>query len=65
GKGGRLSLSVIDSGEGFDHEMPGLTEKSDYSGRGLKLISSLCTEMKIMGKGNVVMVYYDWGDQGS
>ena len=32
-----------------------------YSGRGLKLVSSLCTEMRILGKGNVITAHYDWG----
>ncbi|VAW68055.1 response regulator receiver modulated serine phosphatase [hydrothermal vent metagenome] len=63
GKGGRLSLFLIDSGEGFDYKSPELTSKNNYSGRGMKLISSLCTEMKVMGKGNSVMAYYDWGDR--
>ncbi len=62
GKGGRLSLFVIDSGDGFDYKSADLTGKSDYAGRGMKLVSSLCTEVKIMGKGNSVMAYYDWGD---
>ncbi|VAW70065.1 response regulator receiver modulated serine phosphatase [hydrothermal vent metagenome] len=63
GEGGRLSMFVMDSGDGFDHGEAGLTDKNEFSGRGLKLISSLCTEMKIMGKGNSVMAYYDWGDK--
>jgi len=63
GKGGRLSLFLIDSGDGFDCKAFGLTNKNDYSGRGIKLITSLCTEMKVMGKGNSVMTYYDWGDR--
>jgi len=57
---GRLTLHVIDSGEGFDHTSKNLTNKNDYSGRGLQLVSSLCTEMKILGKGNTVMACYDW-----
>lgn len=32
-----------------------------YSGRGLKLVSSLYTEMRILGKGNVITAHYDWG----
>lgn len=63
GEGGRLSLFVIDSGDGFDHKAKNQQSKNEFSGRGIKLISSLCTEMKIMGKGNSVMAYYDWGDQ--
>ncbi len=63
GKGGRLSLFVIDSGDGFDYKSVDLCNKNKFSGRGFKLISSLCTKMEIMGKGNTVMAYYDWGDQ--
>jgi len=63
GNGGRLSLFVIDSGKGFDHQPQDQASKNEFSGRGIRLISSLCTEMKILGKGNSVMVYYDWGDQ--
>lgn len=63
GKGGRLSLCIIDSGEGFDHEAADLVDKNQYSGRGLKLISSLCTEMKVLGKGNSIMAYYDWSNE--
>ena len=58
--GGRLSMFVTDSGEGFDHSVYESQSKNQYSGRGLKLIKSLCTEMKILGKGNAVMAYYDW-----
>jgi two-component system, HptB-dependent secretion and biofilm response regulator len=64
GMGGRLSLYVTDSGDGFDHKSRDLS-KNELSGRGIKLISSLCTEMEILGKGNSVMAYYDWGDQKS
>lgn len=57
--GGRLTMIIIDSGDGFDFESPD-TNKNQYSGRGLKLVSSLCTKMQFMGKGNSVMAYYDW-----
>jgi two-component system, HptB-dependent secretion and biofilm response regulator len=57
--GGRLTVVIIDSGEGFDFEQPD-TNKNDYSGRGLKLVSSLCTKSQILGKGNAIMAYYDW-----
>jgi len=59
--GGRLSLHLMDSGEGYDYKDVD-TEKNKYSGRGLKLVSSLCTEMKVLGKGNSVMAYYDWNN---
>lgn len=60
GLGGRLTLTVIDSGEGYDYESLDLLNDNAYSGRGLKLVSSLCTEMKILGKGNVITALYDW-----
>jgi len=60
--GGRLSLHIMDSGDGYDFKSTD-TEKNQYSGRGLKLVSSLCTEMKVLGKGNSVMAYYDWDNK--
>ncbi len=57
--GGRLSLHLMDSGEGYDFKNTN-TNKNQYSGRGLKLVSSLCTEMKVLGKGNAVAAYYNW-----
>ncbi|VAW56621.1 Serine phosphatase RsbU, regulator of sigma subunit [hydrothermal vent metagenome] len=57
--GGRLTLHLMDSGEGYDFKNVD-TNKNQYSGRGIQLVSSLCTEMKILGKGNSVMAYYDW-----
>lgn len=62
--GGRLSMYVTDSGEGFDFSTDELKSKNQYSGRGLKLITTLCTDMKILGIGNSVMAYYDWGSGG-
>jgi len=58
--GGRLSLHLMDSGDGYDFKSVD-AQKNQFSGRGLKLVSSLCTEMKVLGKGNSVMAYYDWG----
>ena len=57
--GGRLSLHLMDSGDGYDYKNVDV-DKNQYSGRGLKLVSSLCTEIKVLGKGNSVMAYYDW-----
>lgn len=59
GNGGRLTLIVNDSGEGFDFKQPNV-DNNNYSGRGLKLVSSLCTEIEFLGNGNSLMVYYDW-----
>lgn len=57
---GRLTLNVTDSGDGFDYLSTDLNNKNQYSGRGMTLVSSLCTEVKYLGKGNSVMAYYDW-----
>lgn len=62
-KGGRLTLHIMDSGDGFDHNSKDIGNKNQFSGRGLKLVTSLCTEMKILGKGNSIMAYYDWGEE--
>lgn len=57
--GGTLNLHLMDSGEGYDYEHIS-EKKNNYSGRGLELISSLCTEMRILGKGNSVVAIYEW-----
>ncbi|MCW8936273.1 MAG: SpoIIE family protein phosphatase [Gammaproteobacteria bacterium] len=61
-KGGRFTLHLMDSGEGYDFRNVD-THKNKYSGRGLKLVSSLATDMKVLGKGNAVMAYYDWDNK--
>lgn len=58
--GGRLSIHIVDSGDGYDFASTIGQGKNIYSGRGLKLISSLCTEMQVQGNGNSVLAYYDW-----
>ncbi len=63
--GGRLSMYLTDSGEGYDYQTVTEVEKNMFSGRGLKLISSLCTDIKILGKGNSIMAYYDWHNENS
>ena len=62
--GGRLTLTVVDSGKGFDYESPEIVNKNKFSGRGLKLVSSLCTDMRLLGKGNVITAHYDWDSEG-
>ncbi len=57
--GGRLTLHLMDSGDGYDYKNQNI-KKNNYSGRGIKLVTSLCTDMHILGKGNSVMAYYDW-----
>ena len=60
--GGKLIIHVVDSGEGFNFEKPNfdLSQNTGYSGRGMGLIAKLCKEVKFLGKGNVVMVLYEW-----
>lgn len=61
--GGRLTIHVIDSGEGFDYKKFDFSQvegNSNLFGRGLCLINNLCESVKFMGKGNVIMAIYDW-----
>ncbi len=58
--GGRLSMYIVDSGEGYDYQATGECDKNLFSGRGLKIISQLCTEMRVLGRGNSIMAYYEW-----
>ena len=61
-KGGRLMIRISDSGEGFDWQaLPtSLQDNRSFSGRGLKLVESLCTELTFHGKGNRVTAVFDW-----
>lgn len=57
---GRLMLEVEDSGEGFDHQARvALEGGNNYSGRGIKLLNSLCDEVCYTGSGNAVRVYFN------
>ncbi len=58
----KLVLRVIDSGEGFDYKNHsyGNLDFSEYSGRGLHLINSLCSSVKYSEKGNQVEVVFNW-----
>lgn len=60
--GGRLTIHAVDSGGGFDYSALdfAMENPAQYSGRGLNLINQLCKEVKIMGKGNVIMAVYEW-----
>lgn len=60
--GGRFTLHLYDSGDGFDVKQVRAaleTNKTPY-GRGLALIEQLSTRVQFLGKGNAVMVVYDW-----
>lgn len=60
--GGKLTVRVEDSGEGFDHQktLPSLEVNTSASGRGLPLVRSLCQEFSCFGKGNIVEAVYYW-----
>ncbi len=61
-EGGRLIITVEDTGAGFDFEsalLP-LTENLGHAGRGIQLLRSICDEVAFQGKGNRVQVVYRW-----
>ncbi len=61
GRGGELILEIADSGPGFDHQGASFKAKQQgYSGRGLSLIRSLCTDLTYLGCGNRVRAVYRW-----
>lgn len=61
-QGGRLTIKLIDSGNGFDWQAKrqNLAENVGFSGRGLKLLETLCTQLTYHGKGNRVTAVFDW-----
>jgi two-component system, HptB-dependent secretion and biofilm response regulator len=65
-KSGSLILFVEDSGEGFDVESLMAKNSSQqknnetFSGRGVPLINTLCSNLEYLGVGNLVKVKIDW-----
>ncbi len=62
--GGLLTITVTDSGPGFDHsiresqsENPSIT---NYYGRGLNLIASIAESLEIIPPGNKIRACYRW-----
>lgn len=62
GAGGRLTIRVIDSGDGFDHraQLAPLAANLAHSGRGLALVRSLCASLVYRGNGNQAEAVYAW-----
>ena len=63
GRGGRLTIKVSDSGDGFDwrsKQYQNLDNNTGFSGRGLGLLETLCTRLTFHGKGNRVTAVFDW-----
>jgi len=61
--GGRLTIKIVDSGDGFDWKTrlhPSLDENMGFSGRGVKLVEALCSEVTFHGRGNRVTAVFDW-----
>jgi hypothetical protein len=59
---GQLAVEVEDSGSGFNYqEIAPLQKKQKlYSGRGIALVQSLCTDLNYLGKGNKVRAIFSW-----
>ena len=60
--GGKLTIVVEDSGDGFDYHSSALkqSDQHTFSGRGLSLLNQLCNKVRFLGKGNQVSVEYLW-----
>lgn len=65
GDSGLLSITVTDSGDGFDFEQ--LTQDKaeqgslkQYFGRGLTLIGSMCESLEVLPPGNKIKVQFRW-----
>ena len=61
--GGHLAIEIEDSGDGFDYQnkVAG-SAQSDYSGRGISLLRSICESLKYLDSGNRVRATFVWGD---
>ena len=63
-KGGRFAVVFEDSGPGFDYEealalSPDI-DPTQFSGRGIKIVQSLCDELEYSGTGSRVKAVYAW-----
>ena len=61
-QGGRLIFKVSDSGKGFDwrRDRNRLETNLGFSGRGVKLVETLCSSLVYHGCGNRVTAVFDW-----
>jgi len=61
-EGGRLTLRVEDSGNGFDlgDSSPNLEQNTTFSGRGISLVKNLCSQLTYHGNGSCVEAVYKW-----
>ena len=60
--GGELTVTVCDSGAGFNHGLlpPAFPGADQFSGRGLGLIRQLCDSVQYRGNGNEVEAVFRW-----
>jgi two-component system, HptB-dependent secretion and biofilm response regulator len=63
-KGGVLSITVEDSGEGFAYQcLPQkMSGNEQYSGRGIRLLKSICESIEYFEPGNRVCAVFVWGE---
>lgn len=63
-RGGELSITVEDSGKGFDWQAPQkeLTENLGAKGRGIQLLKRVCASIEYSGVGNIVTATIHWND---
>ncbi len=69
-QGGRLTIRVKDSGNGFEHQRN--IQAADavrdegkpdlYSGRGIPLLQTLCHSLRFLAEGNQVEAVVQWGE---
>ncbi len=61
-EGGKVSIFVEDSGNGFDFRAlnNALAENKQHCGRGIPLVYALCSSMLYSGNGNQVTAVYEW-----
>ena len=68
-QGGRLAISIEDTGSGFDYSQvmaksgqQNIARGEEYAGRGIHLLRSLCHSLTYSGNGNKVDAVFLWGD---
>lgn len=65
--GGKLTIVVADSGDGFDYKSKQDNQfaSEGFSGRGIPLIRSICDSIEYSGNGNTVTVTLSWNAEQS
>ncbi len=60
--GGRLTIRIEDSGNGFDHDMPesGPGSATTLSGRGIGLVKNLCQSLTYSAGGRIAEAVFEW-----